>query len=206
MAFKGDLKNISLFDIFQTLTTNNQSGVLVLQREGTTKKLFFSPQGIRIFFTRSFRPLHFGEIFVRRGFLNSKDVEILLLEQKKQYRPIGQMLVESGKVPAEEVQRVLHYHAEDEIFELFGWNAGTFAFFDGEMPDESSATPLSEALIDPAGLCLEAARRLDEMERIRVDIPNDDEFYVRAHEGEVPETAVIRGVPRAVLDALRAPY
>ena len=164
MAFKGDLTNISLFDVFQTLNQNRQVGVLVLQREAVTKKIYIAPEGVRVFFTRSFRPLRLGEIFVRRGMLTQQDVEIMLLEQKRKYRPIGEILVESGKISQDQVDRILRYHAEDEIFEVFGWESGTFAFYDGQDASDPT-TPLSDVLMDPAGLCLEAARRLDEMER-----------------------------------------
>ncbi len=181
MAFKGDLTNISLFDVFQTLNQNRQVGVLVLQREAVSKKIYIAPEGVRIFFTRSFRPLRLGEIFVRRGLLSAQDVEILLLEQKRQYRPIGQILVESGKVTQEQVDRVLRYHAEDEIFEVFGWEVGTFAFYDGQDASDPT-TPLSDVLMDPAGLCLEAARRLDEMERLREVVPDNAMFLTRTVE------------------------
>ncbi|MDH3590387.1 MAG: PQQ-binding-like beta-propeller repeat protein [Planctomycetota bacterium] len=181
MAFKGDLKNISLFDVFQTLNQNKQVGVLVLQRDGATKKVYIAPEGVRVFFTRSFRPLRLGEIFVRRGVLTPQDIEILLLEQKRKYRPIGQILVESGKVSQDQIDHVLRYHAEDEIFEIFSWETGSFAFFDGQDASDPS-TPLSEVLMDPASLCLEAARRLDEMERLREFIPSDSGFYCRVDE------------------------
>jgi outer membrane protein assembly factor BamB/tetratricopeptide (TPR) repeat protein len=202
MAFKGDLTNISLFDVFQTLSQNKQTGVLVLTRDGQTKKVHISPEGVRIFFTRSFRALRLGEIFVRRGRITPQDVEILLLEQKKQYRPMGELLIESGKVTEEEIADVLRYHAEDEIFEVFGWDSGNFAFYDGQDAGDPTS-PLSDILMDPAGLCLEAARRLDEMERLREAIPNDTEYYVAS--GEPPDPADTDRATCAVFDALGQP-
>ncbi|MHC4548346.1 MAG: DUF4388 domain-containing protein [Planctomycetota bacterium] len=200
MAFKGDLTNISLFDVFQTLSQNQQTGVLVLSRDGITKKIHISPDGVRIFFTRSFRPLRLGEIFVRRGRITSQDVEILLLEQKKEYRPIGELLIESGKVTEEEVVGILRYHAEDEIFEIFGWEAGKFSFYDGQEAGDST-TPLSDVLMDPASLCLEAARRLDEMERLREVIPTNDEYYAQVEEA-YPDPEQHGRYACAVFDAL----
>ncbi|MGQ0614570.1 MAG: outer membrane protein assembly factor BamB family protein [Planctomycetaceae bacterium] len=205
MAFKGDLKNISLFDIFQTLNTNNQTGVLVLQREGVTKKVHCSPQGVRVFFTRSFRGLRLGEVFVRRGLLTNQDVEILLLEQKRRYRPIGQLILESGKVPPEEVTKVLRHHAEDEIFEIFSWKSGTFAFYDGQAPEDEPNSPLSEVLLDPSGLCLEAARRLDEMEVVRAVIPDDKQYFLHVDGGSEPDRDGNDEKICAVYDALAVP-
>jgi len=177
MAFKGDLASISLFDVFQTLNTNHQSGVLVLRREGVMKKIYFSPEGVRIFFTKSARPLRLGEVFVRRGKVTPQDIEILLMQQKQEYRPIGELLVSTGKVSAEEISQTLRYHAEDEIFEVFGWERGSFAFFDRDPEEERSNTPLSEVVLDAGGLCLEAARRLDDIEHLRELIPSDRAFY-----------------------------
>ena len=179
MAFKGDLTNISLFDVFQTLNTNRQTGVLVLQRGNVTKKIFISPDGVRIFFSRSARQLRLGEVFLKRGRVSMQDIEILLMRQKQEYRPIGELLVESGKVTAQEMEHTLRYHAEDEIYEIFGWETGSFSFFDGETDVDQANTPLSEILLDPGGLCLEAARRLDELERLREVVPTDDDFFVQ---------------------------
>ncbi len=204
MAFKGDLKNISLFDVFQTLNTNNQTGVLVLQREGVTKKVHISPAGVRVFFSRSFRPLRLGEIFIRRGLITSQDVEILLLQQKQEYRPIGELLVASGKVSKEQIDQVLRYQAEDEVYEIFAWDSGTFAFFDGASAGEHANNPLSEVLLDSSGLCLEAARRLDEMERLRKVIPSNGEYFAQA-EGFEPDRAANSASVCAVYDALAAP-
>ncbi len=203
MAFKGDLNNISLFDVFQTLSQNKQTGVLVLQREGCAKKIHISPEGVRVFFARSFRPLRLGEIFVKRGRITTQDIEILLLEQKKEYRPIGQLLVESGKIDEEELNRTLRYHAEDEIFEAFAWEVGSFAFYDGQEATETQS-PLSDILMDPASLCLEAARRLDEMERLRETIPCNDEFFIQ-QEGLAPDREANSQAVLDVFDHLGEP-
>jgi len=205
MAFKGDLANITLFDVFQTLNTNRQTGVLVLRRDGVMKKIQFSPEGVRIFFTRSARPLRLGEIFVRRGRVTRQDVEILLMQQKQEYRPIGQMLVESGKVSEEELHQTLRYHAEDEVYEVFGWDRGSFAFFDRDAEEgHNSNTPLSEVVLDAGGICLEAARRLDEIERLREIVPNDWEFYVRCDNATIDLGAISPEVA-ALFDALEEP-
>ena len=47
--------------------------------------IFIDTEGVRVFFTRSFRPLRLGEIFVRRGRITRQDVEIVLLQQKQHY-------------------------------------------------------------------------------------------------------------------------
>jgi len=204
MAFKGDLTNISMFDVVQTLNTNQQTGVLVLQRAGVTKKIFFSPQGVRIFFMRAVRVLRLGEIFVRRGQISEQDVEILLMQQKQEYRPFGELLLETGKVTQEEMEHILRYHAEDEIYEIFGWDAGTFSFFEGETDLDHANTPLSEIVLDPGGLCLEAARRLDEMERLRTTVADDEQFFVRLDGVEINPVGMSPSA-LAVIEALAAP-
>ena len=200
MAFKGDLKNISMFDVLQTLHQNKQTGVLLVQRDGTTKKVFIDPDGVRVFFTRASRPLRLGEIFVRRGRITPQDVEILLLQQKQSYRPMGELLVESGKVRQEEVDTVLRYHAEDEIYETFAWEHGTFAFYDGQTA-ENTNNQLSDVLLDPAGLCLEAARQLDEIERYRGIVADNECYFVQSGELE-PDRELNSEAVCATFDAL----
>ncbi len=205
MAFKGDLQNISLFDIFQTLGTNSQTGVLVLQQEGVTKKVYFSPEGVRVLFARSFMGFRLGDVFVRRGLVTQQDIEFLLNEQRREYRPLGELLVASGKVTENDVISVLQYHAEDEIFDIFGWTTGTFAFYDGEEITEEDYSPLTDVVLDPASLCLEAARRLDEMEQVRELIPDSGVFYTQAEDAGRPDEKQNEEKICVIFDALEAP-
>jgi outer membrane protein assembly factor BamB/tetratricopeptide (TPR) repeat protein len=179
MAFKGDLKDTSLFDVLQTLQQNKQSGVLVVQREGITRKVYVEPEGVRLVHPRFARPLRLGEVFVRRGRIQSQDVEILLLQQKQTYRPMGELLVENGKIEQWEIDEILQCHAEDEVYALFGWESGTFSFHDGHRIEDLGSTPVSDVLLDPSSLCLEAARRLDELERLRQTIPDTQAYYIQ---------------------------
>jgi tetratricopeptide (TPR) repeat protein len=202
MAFKGDLRNISLFDVLQTLQQNQQTGVLVVQRAGVVRKIHISPAGI--FFTRSYRPMRLGEIFVRRGLVTPQDVELLLLQQRDDPRAIGELMVASGKVSQEEVDEILRYHAEDEIFEIFRWDHGSFAFYDDETITDQPSKGFSEVRLDPSGLGLEMARRLDEMERLREVIPTNDEFYIQI-EGYEPDRQQNGPQVLAAFDALTEP-
>lgn len=179
MAFKGDLRNLSLFDIFQSLKQNNQTGVLALQRDGVTKKLYFTDGGVRVFLSGGRSRWRLGEVFVRRGFIKQEDVQHLLQEQMRTQRLFGELLIQSGKVPQEEIDRLLIKHAEDELFEIFSWVSGSFAFYDGEEVDLDSNIPLSPVVGEASHLCLEAARRLDEVELIRRKIPDNKSFFLR---------------------------
>jgi hypothetical protein len=169
MAFKGDLRNISLFDVLQTLQQNQQTGVLVVQRAGVVRKIHISPGGI--YFTRSYRPMRLGEIFVRRGLVTPQDVELLLLQQRD--------------AP-------------------FRWDHGSFAFYDDETITEQPSKGFAEVRLDPSGLGLEMARRLDEMERLREVIPTNDEFYIQI-DGYEPDRQQNGPQVLAAFDALTEP-
>jgi tetratricopeptide (TPR) repeat protein len=62
---------------------------------------------------------------------------------------------------------------EEAVYMLFTWSYGTFNFEPGVTPDES--VPL--ASIDPQGLLLEGARRVDEWTLIAKKIPTFDVVY-----------------------------
>ena len=51
MAFKGDVGQISLLNIFQALNLNKQAGVLVIDSGETKCKIRFVPAGIRLLST-----------------------------------------------------------------------------------------------------------------------------------------------------------
>ena len=56
MALGGDLRNINLADLFQTLTMNRQEGTLLVRNEAKEKRILFTPRGVSLASTRK-RPV-----------------------------------------------------------------------------------------------------------------------------------------------------
>ena len=55
MAFEGDLSNLAVGDIFQTLGMNRQSGTLVVNHKGVERRFYFSEDGVSLLTSRNAR-------------------------------------------------------------------------------------------------------------------------------------------------------
>jgi tetratricopeptide (TPR) repeat protein len=88
-------------------------------------------------------------------------------------RRLGDILIELGFVPREQLERLLLLQIEEAVYHLFTWNQGTFNFEPGVRPEQQVFT----VLINPESLLLEGARRVDEWSQIEKKIPSFDLIF-----------------------------
>jgi outer membrane protein assembly factor BamB/tetratricopeptide (TPR) repeat protein len=196
VALEGDLQNIQLADIFQSLQSNRQVGTLIVSSRDREKRFAFEGRGVALLTRRTLEGSRLGEFLVGRGLISDSDLKLALMQQRKSGYPLGRVLVEKRIVDARSVEDVLRYHAAEEIYEVFEWRTGSFQFVPGE-PDVTpgEASPFAGVFFDPGGVVLEAARRLDEWELIRETFPTPRDFLVLAREpeeGEVEDNDLAR--------------
>ncbi len=175
-VLKGDVEILGLGTLLQTLAMNGREGVLTLYRDMDRKTIYFGPHGIRLLSTTMKRVNKLGKILVRLHKITADDLKGLLEEQKLVGWKLGQIAVNTGKISQQDLETALHEQVQEEIFDLFMWQAAAFEFADGA-PREKSNNPLAELTIDTnlTQIILEAARRQDELLQIR-EIVNDDEM------------------------------
>jgi hypothetical protein len=167
MAFSGDLRTVELAEILQWIAQNQRTGTLHLARDQVEKKIAF--QNGLIASTHSTDPRdQLGQFLVREGFVTEQDLFTALLRQESEGKMLGALLVESGRLTSDQLQRVLRLKAEETVYDLFHWQGGRFEFKEGEVPRN---LPLLLGL-DVTAMIFEGARRLDEMSRIRAVIPS----------------------------------
>jgi eukaryotic-like serine/threonine-protein kinase len=189
VAFEGDLQNIHLADIFQSLSTNRQIGTLVVTSDDREKRFAFGKHGIATISRRSKSGSRLGEFLIGRGLLSEENLKDALAAQRQAGHPLGRVLVENEIVDPQHVEEILRYHAAEEIYEVFEWLTGRFTFEEGETaagPGEGS--PFADIFFSPDGLVLEAARRLDELGLIKQVFPSSRDFLIRARPLEEGET------------------
>jgi hypothetical protein len=120
---------------------------------------------------------HFAEKLVRKGRITRSQLdEAISLRQSGSDRPLGHILVDSGHVERDEVERMLRIQAEEAVYLLFGWKQGQFTFVTSRRPPYH-AFAIS---LDAENLLLEGARRVDEWDLIRRKIPSFDLVYRRS--------------------------
>jgi len=180
MGFKGSLDSINLADIFQNLAMNQQTGTLRVHDKDRVKCIYFQRGEVKYLSHGKRKNILLGEMLVGRGIATREQVEAALAEQKRSNRLLGEIVVELGIASREEVDNLVKFQIEEEIYDLFGWERGEFEFQEGPPPQdlfdpEQQATELS---LNTSSLIMEAARRIDEWERIRQVVPSTREVFV----------------------------
>ncbi len=173
MAFEGDLSNLGLGDVLQTIAMSRQVGTFVLRGEDE-RRLACGPQGLALLSSRKSLGLKIGTVLVGTGKITQAHLDqALKLQARSRDLMLGQILVEQGACSAEDVRAARRYLAAEEIFTLFQWTGGQFEFQDGQ-PDMTG--PFADLWFDVPSLAMEAARRLDELPRIATAAPIGEVF------------------------------
>jgi outer membrane protein assembly factor BamB/tetratricopeptide (TPR) repeat protein len=178
MAFKGDLKNVQLADLFQTLAQNRQEGVLTLSSRGRTHRVHFSHAGVTLLDPAVAGRRRLGEILISAGLCTDKDITDALREQAKTKKFLGEVLIEKGRVTQEQLDSILALQVEEEIYELFRTDGGLFEFTEGQPDAVADRAPSKIRPLPVDHVVLEAARRLDEWGQIQRLVPSLDDVYV----------------------------
>jgi outer membrane protein assembly factor BamB len=179
MALKGDLTNVNLGDIFQTLAMNLQEGVLILTSETRVKKIYFKDGKIALLGSRNKRGFRLGDRLISLGRLSPEDLNVALLKHEASGALLGEVLVEMNLVSAKDIEDTLQFQAEEEIYELFTWKDAHFEFIEGPPRERLNENQeVAEIFFNVSNVIMEAARRMDEWEVIRQDIPDLHQIFV----------------------------
>jgi CheY-like chemotaxis protein len=172
---RGELDLIGIDTLFQAFSARGVEGYLDVRRNAERIILAISPAGLRLVSgIRRSKPL--GEILVRAGKMTQEQLDTMLLEQRKSSTPLGELVVQSGILPKSVIENALRKQVAEEIHELFSWTGALFEFrllSEGAPPADDG--PRSAIVLDGniVAIMLEAARRTDELQQIRMLISDD---------------------------------
>jgi CheY-like chemotaxis protein len=171
----GDLELFGIANLLQMLSTAQCQGYLTISKGDEKKVIEFFPGGIRLVSgVRRTNPL--GEILVRTGTITSDQLDELLGEQQTAGKRLGDLVVDRALLSREELESALREQVAEEIYDLFTWGESAFEFVEpspeGTPKDEG---PLAQVVLDAnvMSIMLEAARRMDELAKIRSVIPDE---------------------------------
>lgn len=198
----GDLGLCGIANLLQLLSTSEAHGLLSISSGPDRKVIGFTPEGIRLLEgVRRTNPL--GEILLRTRKITPAQLEEILIEQRLSRRRMGDLLAERGILTKEGLDIALREQAAEEIYELFTWTEAVFEFSETlELPPGASQNPLAGVVLDAniVSIMIEAARRLDELARIR-EVLRD--FRLVVEQVEIPMSLDDPGLdPMAVEDIL----
>jgi len=187
VELSGTITATELAEIFQLLTTSRKEGTLTVS-DGTRKKsIYFSRDGVTLLFDRGKGARSLGQLLVDYGRITEEQLQTALEEQQATGKRLGEVVRETGLVSDEEIEDLVRTQIEEEIFDLLSWRGGTFQFRDEPAPEFLADTEhtYTSLLFDPNSLLVEAARRMDEWERIGEFIRTGEEVF-RRREGVEP--------------------
>jgi tetratricopeptide (TPR) repeat protein len=179
MAFQGDLRNIGLATVLQNLHQNLQTGTLKLQKDRDEVFVFVKEGKIAMLARGAGSETPVGEYLLRAGKATREDIEQAQKRRRKGQR-LGSALERAGTVTDKDVRSAVEQYVEEEVYGLFTWPQGSFDFKDGDAPEDIFDGELrtAELQLDPNSIILEAARRVDEWERINRVVGSLGDVYV----------------------------
>lgn len=180
MGFQGSVESFSLADVFQNLAMNQQTGTLRLWVSESTRHIFFEEGQVKFLSHGHKKPLLLGEILLGRSIVTEEQVQEALEKQEEAQEPLGKCLVNLGYLDETELDNQVKHQIEEEIYELFGWERAQFEFEDGPPSEELFKDQIAAGgvVIPIAHLIMEAARRVDEWDQLKQQIPSFREIYV----------------------------
>ncbi len=179
VTMRGDLDKINLSDIFQTLALSKMEGMLCVTSLIEKREVFFRDGYVRCLLPRRLETMRLGQRLVRAGAVSTEEIRSALVEQKRNHRQLGEVLVERGIVTASDIEEIVSNQLQEDLFSLFTWRHGSFEFYRGPVTDEITLQRLETAPdFEANGVLLEVARRSDEWERVFETLHSLDEIVV----------------------------
>ncbi len=178
VTMRGDLEQINLADIFQTLAMAKMEGVLRVRNPIEERQIHCRDGYVRVHVPARLATRRLGQRLVRAGLVQADQLRTALIEQGKEKKSIGQTLVDRGLVTQEALDDIVGTQIAEDLFALFTWRHGAFEFWKGEPTPEVRRVFAACPEFEVNSLLLEVARRSDEWESILGAIGSLDEVPV----------------------------
>lgn len=182
VTMRGDLQQINLADIFQTLAMAKMEGVLRLCNPLEDREVYCRDGHVQLLVPSRTATRRLGQRMIQAGLLTADQLRTALIAQRKVKLPIGELLVQEGLVTTEQVEEIVGMQIAEDLFGLFTWQRGTFEFYKHEGGGDGAAAFAGCPEFEVNSLLLEVARRSDEWESIFAAIGSLDEVPERIAE------------------------
>ena len=168
MAFKGDLKSLTLSTVLQMLSSEEKTGVLEIVRP-PTKSTMYLKDGKIIAASSGHKQLQLGSLLYSKKLIGKKQLREAVEKATTSGRKLGEMLLAMGYVTQDTLKEVVRHQVRETVLNLFLLEHGEFEFHD--CPVEFDEQVFDE--INAMEIMLDAARRMDEWAVIKKVIPSD---------------------------------
>ncbi|OGC90265.1 MAG: hypothetical protein A2W25_05820 [candidate division Zixibacteria bacterium RBG_16_53_22] len=170
MGFAGNLKTVSLPDVFQLIVSSKKTGMLSISRDEARRDIYFR-DGLLVYASSNSREDLFGNLLLKKGRISKAELDEIL-NTENEGKKIGALLVEKKLFSKEEIFECLKMQIEEIVYALFGWKDGKFELTEGKAPPAS----VIQTELNPMNMIMEGMRRIDEWEELKKILPPDDAF------------------------------
>lgn len=168
-SFKGNLEHFGLQELLQTLSHGARTGTLHIERGNEKVAIVFETGHITFVRTGVTSQIRLRSILLRCEMVSEQELAKAREDQKDTGMLLGRALLERGVLDDMQLSQALRLKAEEELFDLFLWEDGTFEFY----PDVTESTPedqinqITRIQVDPMSVIIEGLRQADEWKIIR---------------------------------------
>ena len=183
MSLAGSLSDFDISYIFQIVSQEGKSGKLVLVSDETEGYIVFKKGKIISAGTniQDVQTMLFNYLVNVRKYPKSEITELRALYQEN-LRHLSNKLIEKGFISLFELTTILETGIEDITCSTFLWNRGNYRF--ESIPDVDSYQ-IGNFSLSADSIIMEAARRLDEMKRMREAINRNTVFVRTEGSGQI---------------------
>ncbi|MFN3196975.1 MAG: DUF4388 domain-containing protein [Bradymonadia bacterium] len=199
MALQGTLADFGIAEILQLIGTQQKTGVLHVEQEGTEgsiKVLFLGGKIVRCLVTHSERKDLLGNRLVAAEVVPSRDMQRCLGLQRKQPEDerqlIGELLLEQGLIDRGTLDEFIMLQMREHLYGLFEYKDGRYRF-ESRPPSFAEAGP---GMLPAESVLMEGFRMLDEWPLIRNRIESHDMVFktIKALEDEEGDAEALERV------------
>jgi hypothetical protein len=127
MAFEGDLSNLALGDVLQTLAMSRQAGTFVVRSQNEERRLVFGPRGMGLLSPRPRVHDRVASYIQGHGMVTpgAFDEAVRAVRRRRASGlPVEEALREQGALTDDDILAARRYVAGEELHELFAWRVG----------------------------------------------------------------------------------
>lgn len=169
MSFTGALTTFDVFDLLAWVQGRRKSGLLLMTRLSTRKRLSFREGALQWSSSNDPRET-LGQALVRDRLITEEALFTALLKQETDKRRLGEILIGDGQLTEEALMKTLRANSEALLYDLFLWPDGGFEFLD----DEASKPSASDLQIDLKVILEEGRRRRERWRELRQRFPTTE--------------------------------
>ncbi len=168
-SLKGHLEHFGLQELLQTLSHGARTGTLQIERDHEKVAIVFETGHITFVRPGTASQIRLRSILLRCDMVSEQDLLQARDDQKQTGMLLGRALLERGVVDDQQLAQALRLKAEEELFDLFLWEHGTFEFFPDQIDStaEDQVNKITRIQVDPMSVIIEGLRQADEWKIIR---------------------------------------